>query len=521
MLEFKESKFYKLLQDFSLNNDKETFLQMLAEFYNKTEGIIDKNNLQDEVIKELRELYIKFNEEGIDENIVREKVEYFLENNVKIKDTFVKLIKNLNKIENNIINSTYENNALFTFIDDDCMPTFVSKMKPILENNNIKCSLALPTSQVGKNGTMDLNQLKSLDNEGYEILSHGHNKILMNVSETEMHSDLKTAKEKFKEYGFKNNDILVYNGGNYNNNEGRIVKKVVRNYYKYAFNNFGSNNLIVDNFMVGRVDFNTKTIEELKTEVDNAIKYRSYLVFMVHSWQDTFNTEKLDNIIKYIKSKKMEIVTASSGVKRKCNQIDIGESNSYGGTRINSNGMATINYMELDSTTINREIKDYPLGVSYINLPSYVAGVTPQPSGLKDYNWSGYSSFITVVKNSLTSCTQYLTLNFTKRLQYCRTWKNTNSKWTEFNPMFSYVNIGVLANTDIKKNITNYDKNVITEFYCAGGSNTPNSKPCIIQVHRFDDDAYSYMECIPHDEAKKYKSKWNDGTKTWGEWVLY
>ena len=100
MLEFKESKFYKLLQDFFINNDKETFLQMLAEFYNKTEGIIDKNIIQDELIKELRELYIKFNEEGIDENIVREKVNYFIENSSKIADIVAKVIINTNSIKN-------------------------------------------------------------------------------------------------------------------------------------------------------------------------------------------------------------------------------------------------------------------------------------------------------------------------------------------------------------------------------------------------------------------------------------
>ena len=60
MNEFQDTKFYKLLQDFFINNDKETFIQFLAEFYNRTEGIINKNNIQDEVIKELRELYIKF-----------------------------------------------------------------------------------------------------------------------------------------------------------------------------------------------------------------------------------------------------------------------------------------------------------------------------------------------------------------------------------------------------------------------------------------------------------------------------
>ena len=99
MVEFKESKFYKLLQDFFINNDKETFIQFLAEFYNRTEGIIDKNEIQDDIIKELRELYLEFNEKGIDENIVREKVNYFLENSVKIKDILAKLVINTNKIE--------------------------------------------------------------------------------------------------------------------------------------------------------------------------------------------------------------------------------------------------------------------------------------------------------------------------------------------------------------------------------------------------------------------------------------
>ena len=103
MSKFEESNFYKALQDFFINADKKTFLQFLAEFYNRTEGIIDKDNIQDDLIKELRELYLEFNEKGIDENIVREKVNYFVENNVKIKDINSKLNTNTNNIE--IINS--------------------------------------------------------------------------------------------------------------------------------------------------------------------------------------------------------------------------------------------------------------------------------------------------------------------------------------------------------------------------------------------------------------------------------
>ena len=91
MSKFEESNFYKALQDFFINADKKTFLQFLAEFYNRTEGIINKDNVQDDLIKELRELYLEFNEKGIDENIVREKVNYFLENSSKIKNMVLEL----------------------------------------------------------------------------------------------------------------------------------------------------------------------------------------------------------------------------------------------------------------------------------------------------------------------------------------------------------------------------------------------------------------------------------------------
>ena len=100
MLEFKESKFYKLLQDFFINNDKETFIQFLAEFYNRTEGIINRNNIQDELIKELQELFFKFNEEGIDVDYVREKVNQYVENNEVVSNMYTNLNTNTNKIKN-------------------------------------------------------------------------------------------------------------------------------------------------------------------------------------------------------------------------------------------------------------------------------------------------------------------------------------------------------------------------------------------------------------------------------------
>lgn len=99
MIKFEESEFYKLIQDFFIHNDKKTFTQFLGEFYNRTEGIIDKNNIQDDLIKELQELYIEFNEKGIDNNIVREKVNYFIENSIKIQNINKQLIRHENKMK--------------------------------------------------------------------------------------------------------------------------------------------------------------------------------------------------------------------------------------------------------------------------------------------------------------------------------------------------------------------------------------------------------------------------------------
>ena len=112
MSKFEESDFYKALQDFFVNNNKETFLEMLAEFYNKTEAIIEKNVSQDDIIKELRELYITLNEKNIDNNIVKDKVNYFLENSNKIQKIYLELshkanITKINDLQGQINNLVF------------------------------------------------------------------------------------------------------------------------------------------------------------------------------------------------------------------------------------------------------------------------------------------------------------------------------------------------------------------------------------------------------------------------------
>ena len=73
-------------------------------------------------------MYIKFNENGIDENIVREKVNYFVKNNVKIQNIIAKLIANTNNIKN--INSQLEQKAQKNEVrvSTDIKPINISEM---------------------------------------------------------------------------------------------------------------------------------------------------------------------------------------------------------------------------------------------------------------------------------------------------------------------------------------------------------------------------------------------------------
>ena len=182
MIEFKESKFYKLLQDFFINNDKETFIQFLAEFYNKTEGIIDKNIIQDELIKELRELYIEFNEKGIDENIVREKVNYFIENSVKIQDIITKIIINKNNIKSLNDNKMDKNT-------NDISVTQINKNLGKLDETYMSESLLAKMTGEGTFGTVPQDKSittiklasKSIKPNNTDFISTKNNDLLLNI----------------------------------------------------------------------------------------------------------------------------------------------------------------------------------------------------------------------------------------------------------------------------------------------------------------------------------------------------
>ena len=375
MSKFEESNFYKALQDFFINADKKTFLQFLAEFYNRTEGIIDKNSIQDDLIKELRELYLEFNEKGIDDNVVREKVNYFLENSVKIKDVIRKLDNNIHEIKQ-ITNPYFNDEAIITFIDDDGTQGFLTNLKSTFDANRIKVSLGIITSFVGTDSYMTLEQLKTLENEGYDILSHSktHSKNIFSTSlssttESQLDVEFGESLKFLKDNGFKNDDLVViYPHGNFGN-YAKFIKKVARKYYKFGVNAVGNyNDSPSDSMYLDRVFLNKNTnISIIKEKIDNVLDKKGWLIFGTHGGLSSeIDGAYLQQVINYINEKNIKILKFSDAYKLKGNILSIGDFTEPNSFQLGYNGRTNIQMPIVDfiinddnTTDINKNIKLY------------------------------------------------------------------------------------------------------------------------------------------------------------------
>ena len=461
MTEFNESKFYKLLQDFFINNDKETFIQFLAEFYNKTEGIIIKNDMQDEIIKELREMFLLFNEEGIDENIVREKVNYFIENSEKIQNIIKKLNINVNNIENitsqvnDIAHSKdYSNNSvlpicdepIISFVVDDGDIAYETMFKNVFEENNIKPTLAIVTDWIGTNGHFTLNQLKEYKKKGYEIVGHSatHSTDIYknNGTEETVNSDLERCYNFIKQNGF-NSNVIVYPFGNFSN--PNFYKNIARKYFNIGVNAVAPNtvnNKIPDTMYLERFFINKSVynLEQIKQKIDYAKNNNGWLILGLHTNESECDTESLRNIVNYILLSGIKVKNISDGFKIKGNRLSIGEYDDVRSVYINAkgemkNGLNIVRWIESQNYGIDRSPSGYENGITLLNI--HAKNNNGTPCTLLNFKADNGDFYFQMKKDYNTN------------QLYLRYWDNSKSMWSNFNKIgFSDVETFNLTNVN-------------------------------------------------------------------------
>ena len=217
---------------------------------------------------------------------------------------------------------------IVTFVNDDGWQDDYNKLIAISEKHGVPFVSAL----------FDGSTMRSwyelyLQNElGWEFASHPRNTAL---AELETEEDIEQAMLETNKYLTDRGLIyhnLVYP---YGSNDER-VRRIAKKYYRCACTTDanGLNKDVVSSFTLHRYPLGyggtseTNTLENLKSKVDEAVANNSWLIFMLHpnmSEHTDALTQTIDDLITYIKSIGVDILTLNDGYDVFGNALECGD----------------------------------------------------------------------------------------------------------------------------------------------------------------------------------------------------
>lgn len=217
---------------------------------------------------------------------------------------------------------------IVTFVNDDGWQHDYDKLVAISEKHNVPFVSALFDGS-----TMDEWYELYLQNElGWEFASHPRNDPLTKLQTEE---DIENAIIETNEYLTNRGLIyhnLVYPFGEHDERVRRIAKK----YYRCACTTDpnGLNKDVVSSFTLHRYPIGyggtdeTNTLANLKAKVDEAVANNSWLIFMLHPQMSAHTdelTQTIDDLITYIKSIGVDILTLNDGYDIFGNALECGD----------------------------------------------------------------------------------------------------------------------------------------------------------------------------------------------------
>ncbi|TET59653.1 MAG: DUF2334 domain-containing protein [Candidatus Stahlbacteria bacterium] len=217
----------------------------------------------------------------------------------------------------------------FTF--DDGHVSTVKEVLPIFKKYNIQGTSYIITEMVElyNDYYMNWNQIDTLFKNGWEIGAHTHtHPYLTKLTDEEIIFELDESIRCLKEHGF-NPTSFAAPYGDFDNRVIKFVKERFQSHrtawdVDYSVNTNGIN-LIDDPFYISAFELKgTTTVNEAKEMVDIAIKNKTWLVFFLHLIKTDgeigryeYSAEKLEEIVKYVVDKGVEVLPLSNALKIK------------------------------------------------------------------------------------------------------------------------------------------------------------------------------------------------------------
>ncbi|MCM3784323.1 polysaccharide deacetylase family protein [Neobacillus mesonae] len=431
------------------------------------------------------------------------------------------------------LSKTNDSGPVVVFVDDDVTDSVLSRWKPIFDLKGIKITLAAVTDNVGTEGKLTLNQLKQLQSEGHEIVSHTKtHPNLTPLTEAQLDKEFGDSYKWLKKNGFKGADTLVYPYGIDTTN--LLVKKVARRYYEHGIDNKASYNLSpIDNFFVGRVDSDYATLATLKSRLDTAIQQNGFLVVLTHCWRPdgdinstgTFSSDKISQFIDYVKSKSVPIMTFGEAVKIKGNIVSAGEYTDASsfflgrdgrvkglGTSGGGNSQVPVKVLSDTSLALSRSLLEYDEDVLTIQPVSNTADNLLNTGG---------TSF--TFRSSKKNFSFQMFRPYNVNDLYMRYWNEipTTPTWASWQKVSSSLIVRNNDGSNMDAAISTYTR-VDTETIVPLSAAQDNylSKGGVMRVFRSSVSGYSHATFIPKGAVAELHIRWwDDSGSTWSAWA--
>lgn len=218
------------------------------------------------------------------------------------------------EVENSLDNKEVDNTSMVTFIDDDGRKELITKMVPIFESKNVPLTCAIVKKFAENPGSdfVGLDNLKKLHASGkFELVPHTvTHPHLTELTDNEILKELTISKAFMRDNGFED-EFIVYPYGDVNEK----VEKVSERYFELGIGTkWGLNRKPFNTYNLVRINIHDRNLEEYKAIVDEGIAKKSWIIFMMHSFQPEWTPEYLDmlsTLIDYIKSQNIPIMKVS------------------------------------------------------------------------------------------------------------------------------------------------------------------------------------------------------------------
>lgn len=242
----------------------------------------------------------------------------------QMNDAIVQASKSKNAIANiegiestgtEIDGAVTQQQPTFSFIFDDGYTSHLSIVKPLFDTYGWKCGFAITLNMLENSNKMNINDLQSLTESGFELLSHSMNHI--RVNETMNHivgeSELETSKDMLDALQHCKGFVAPYSAIH------SIHQDTVDRNYEYAFTVYQDGSTNAEDTVITRNSNPTKlwrmsidAVDEtyILNAVNEAIKQKGSIVFYQHSIPSSGAVyDKLVYVMDLLQSKNLEVKT--------------------------------------------------------------------------------------------------------------------------------------------------------------------------------------------------------------------